>query len=47
MREPNKSHIDLHGLAYILRGAVHVLTTRLPYVTLLLRVRGNTDVNAD
>jgi AcrR family transcriptional regulator len=31
-------------LAAVLRGAVHVLTSRLPYVTLLLRVRGNTDV---
>jgi AcrR family transcriptional regulator len=31
-------------LARVLRGAVHVLTDRLPYVTLLLRVRGNTEV---
>ncbi|TFB91698.1 TetR/AcrR family transcriptional regulator [Cryobacterium sp. HLT2-28] len=31
-------------LARVLRGAVRVLTDRLPYVTLLLRVRGNTDV---
>jgi AcrR family transcriptional regulator len=31
-------------LAHVLRGAVHILTTRLPYVTLLLRVRGNTEV---
>ena len=31
-------------LAYVLRGAVQVLTSRLPYVTLLLRVRGNTEV---
>ena len=31
-------------LAHVLRGAVHVLADRLPYVTLLLRVRGNTDV---
>ena len=31
-------------LAYVLRGAVHILTSRLPYVTLLLRVRGNTHV---
>lgn len=29
-------------LAHVLRGAVRVLVTRLPYVTLLLRVRGNT-----
>ena len=31
-------------LAYVLRGAVLVLADRLPYVTLLLRVRGNTEV---
>ncbi|WP_350348791.1 TetR/AcrR family transcriptional regulator [Agromyces sp. G08B096] len=28
----------------VLRGAVHVLVDQLPYVTLLLRVRGNTEV---
>ncbi|MFF1635675.1 TetR/AcrR family transcriptional regulator [Leifsonia sp. NPDC058248] len=31
-------------LAFVLRGAVAVLTDKLPYVTLLLRVRGNTDM---
>jgi AcrR family transcriptional regulator len=31
-------------LAHVLRGAVEVLTAKLPYVTLLLRVRGNTAV---
>jgi len=31
-------------LEYVLRGAVRVLVDRLPYVTLLLRVRGNSDV---
>lgn len=31
-------------LAQVLREAVLVLTDRLPYVTLLLRVRGNTEV---
>lgn len=31
-------------LARVLRGAVLVLADRLPYVTLLLRVRGNTEV---
>jgi AcrR family transcriptional regulator len=31
-------------LAQVLRGAVRVLTDKLPYVTLLLRVRGNTEV---
>jgi AcrR family transcriptional regulator len=32
------------GLAGVLRGAVNVLVEKLPAVTLLLRVRGNTDV---
>ncbi|MGN6425421.1 MAG: TetR/AcrR family transcriptional regulator [Leifsonia sp.] len=31
-------------LAFVLRGAVRVLADKLDYVTLLLRVRGNTDV---
>jgi hypothetical protein len=31
-------------LAAVLRGAVNVLVDKLPAVTLLLRVRGNTDV---
>lgn len=31
-------------LAYVIHGEVQVLATRLPYVTLLLRVRGNTDI---
>lgn len=31
-------------LEHVLRGAVHVLVDRLPAVTLLLRVRGNTEV---
>ncbi|GAA2175901.1 TetR/AcrR family transcriptional regulator [Agrococcus versicolor] len=34
-------------LAHVLRGAVHVLVARLPEVTLLLRVRGNTAVERD
>jgi len=29
-------------LEHLVRGSVHVLTDRLPYVTLLLRARGNT-----
>lgn len=29
-------------LEFLVRGSVHVLTDRLPYVTLLLRARGNT-----
>ncbi|NYD68312.1 TetR/AcrR family transcriptional regulator [Agromyces atrinae] len=31
-------------LEFVVRGAVHVLVERLPSVTLLLRVRGNTEV---
>jgi AcrR family transcriptional regulator len=31
-------------LEFVLRGTVAVLTERLPFVTLLLRLRGNTDV---
>jgi AcrR family transcriptional regulator len=31
-------------LAFVMSGAVHVLVARLPYVTLLLRVRGNSEV---
>ncbi|MBG6238733.1 AcrR family transcriptional regulator [Mycetocola sp. CAN_C7] len=34
-------------LAVVLRGAVVVLVDKLPYVTLLLRVHGNTDVERD
>jgi len=34
-------------LSYVIRGAVLVLVDRLPYVTLLLRVRGNSDVERD
>ena len=34
-------------LAFVMRGAVHVLVERLPYVTLLLRVRGNSEVERD
>lgn len=34
-------------LAHVLRGAVRVLTDKLPYVTLLLRVRGNTEVERE
>jgi AcrR family transcriptional regulator len=31
-------------LAHVIRGEVRVLAARLPYVTLLLRVHGNTDI---
>lgn len=34
-------------LEAVLRGAVHALVAELPHVTLLLRVRGNTDVERD
>lgn len=34
-------------LAFVLRGAVAVLVAELPSVTLLLRVRGNTDIERD
>jgi AcrR family transcriptional regulator len=34
-------------LAFVLRGAVHVLVDKLPYVTLLLRVRGNSEVERE
>jgi AcrR family transcriptional regulator len=34
----------IERLELLIRGTVAVLETRLPYVTLLLRVRGNTDV---
>ena len=31
-------------LEFVLRGTIDVLTARLPFVTLLLRLRGNTDI---
>lgn len=34
-------------LEYVLRGTIHVLTERLPFVTLLLRLRGNTEVERE
>jgi AcrR family transcriptional regulator len=34
-------------LSHVIRGAVLVLVDKLPYVTLLLRVRGNSDVERD
>lgn len=34
-------------LGYVLRRAVEVLVDKLPYVTLLLRVRGNSEVERD
>lgn len=48
--DPLPATIDREGsravarLEHVLRGAVHVLVDQLPAVTLLLRVRGNTEV---
>lgn len=44
-----QEHEATHGRAadrldHVLRGGVHVLVDKLPYVTLLLRVRGNTEI---
>lgn len=37
----------IEQLEKLLRGGVHILVERLPYVTLLLRVHGNTEVERD
>lgn len=37
----------LERLERVVRGAVHVLVRELPFVTLLLRLRGNTDVERE
>ena len=43
--EPEATHgRAADRLDHVLRGAVHVLVDQLSYVTLLLRVRGNTEV---
>ncbi|WP_309072233.1 TetR/AcrR family transcriptional regulator [Arthrobacter sp.] len=34
-------------LEYVLRGTINVLAERLPFVTLLLRLRGNTEVERE
>jgi AcrR family transcriptional regulator len=45
LREPGASSGSAADrLVFVLDGAVHVLVERLPYVTLLLRLRGNTPV---
>ncbi|KYJ98462.1 TetR/AcrR family transcriptional regulator [Microbacterium sp. CH1] len=41
---PGEATDAVARLEHVLRGAVHVLVDQLPAVTLLLRVRGNTDV---
>ena len=44
-REPEATTGPAIGrLEHVVRGSVRVLTAELPFVTLLLRVRGNTDV---
>jgi AcrR family transcriptional regulator len=44
-REPEASTGPAIGrLEHVVRGSIRVLTAELPFVTLLLRVRGNTDV---
>jgi AcrR family transcriptional regulator len=41
--EPASAGRAVERLEYVVRRMVEVLTAELPYVTLLLRVRGNTD----
>ncbi|OMQ15393.1 TetR family transcriptional regulator [Modestobacter sp. VKM Ac-2676] len=44
-REPGATRGPaIDRLEHVVRGSVRVLTEQLPFVTLLLRVRGNTDV---
>ncbi|MGY1803696.1 TetR/AcrR family transcriptional regulator [Blastococcus sp. SYSU D00922] len=44
-REPGaRTGRAIDRLEHVVRGSVRVLTTELPFVTLLLRVRGNSDV---
>jgi AcrR family transcriptional regulator len=42
--QPGEDEPAIRRLEYLVRGSVKVLVERLPYVTLLLRVRGNTEV---
>ena len=45
LREPDARHGNAgERLGYVLQRAVRVLVEKLPYVTLLLRVRGNSEV---
>ena len=39
-----RSGRSIDRLEHVVRGSVHVLAAELPFVTLLLRLRGNTDV---
>jgi AcrR family transcriptional regulator len=44
-REPGATTgAAIDRLEHVVRGSIRVLTAELPFVTLLLRVRGNTDV---
>ena len=45
--EPDPAASALDRLERVLRGAVGVLVAELPFVTLLLRLRGNTDVERE
>jgi AcrR family transcriptional regulator len=45
--EPDPAASALDRLERVLRGAVRVLVAELPFVTLLLRLRGNTDVERE
>jgi AcrR family transcriptional regulator len=48
LSEPGATTGDAESrLAFVLGAAVHVLVNKLPYVTLLLRVRGNSEVERD
>ncbi|MFI2488264.1 TetR/AcrR family transcriptional regulator [Promicromonospora kroppenstedtii] len=45
--EPDPAASALDRLERVLRGAVRVLVAELPFVTLLLRLRGNTEVERE
>lgn len=47
LEEPDPAASALDRLERVLRGAVRVLVAELPFVTLLLRLRGNTDVERE
>ena len=44
IRRVGRLESAIERLEYLVRGSVEVLEAESPYVTLLLRVRGNTDV---
>nr|WP_106241006.1 TetR/AcrR family transcriptional regulator [Allonocardiopsis opalescens] len=45
--EPARTGPAVDRLEHVLRGSVRVLVAELPHVTLLLRVRGNTEVERE